>query len=281
MTVPVLAVPQAPAVPIVVTVPHAGRLLPPALVAALRVPAARLRALEDPWVDELMAGVPALGAWLLATPWARAVADVNRAPDEFAGLAGAGAFRATAKARCGLGVVPTAVAGEPLYRRPLEAETVAARLALAHTPYHARLRTLLEEVRARFGMVLLLDCHSMPASATADQAAPLDVALGDCHGAAAAHAIAVTVQQALAAAGFAVARNRPYAGGYVTQHYGRPKQHVHVLQIEFRRGLYMDEARHERGPDFAAVRARIEAALATLPAAPALAPGPYLAAAGI
>ena len=53
-------------------------------------------------------------------------------------------------------------------------------------------------------------------------------------------------EEVLLGLGYRVRRNDPYAGGYVTRHYGRPRDAVHALQIEIARSLYMDEARIER-----------------------------------
>ena len=61
--------------------------------------------------------------------------------------------------------------------------------------------------------------------------------------------------------------NDPYAGGYVTRHYGRPRERVHALQIEIARTLYMDEAQIEKRPGFAEVREHLSALVATLAAA--------------
>ncbi len=246
----VLDEPTGPAVPLLVTVPHAGTLLSPGLEERLQVPAATLQRLADPWVDRLAAEAPAVGAWLLYTRWARAVVDVNRAADEFAGASG---FRDTAKARAGLGVVPTLIAGKSLYARPLSAEEVGARLELAYHPYHALLADLLARIRAEHGIALLLDVHSMPDGAWASQRPAVDVVLGDCFGRAAASRIVAMVQSAFRRHGLWTARNRPYAGGFVTQHYGRPERGIEVLQIELRRSLYMDERRMEPNADFARV----------------------------
>ena len=89
---------------------------------------------------------------------------------------------------------------------------------------------------------------------------PTEVVLGDAHGTSCAPLATRRLEEGLARLGLAVRRNEPYAGGYVTRHYGRPREGVHALQIELARGLYMDEARIERGPGFAA----LERALARL-----------------
>jgi N-formylglutamate amidohydrolase len=58
----------------------------------------------------------------------------------------------------------------------------------------------------------------------------------------------------LTEAGYRTARNAPFAGGYTTEHYGRPERRTHALQVEINRGLYLDEARLETTADFERLR---------------------------
>ena len=257
MSAIVVTSPEVSPVPLVVTVPHAGRALDPSIAAMLRLPPARLHQLEDPWVHRLLDSVPANGGWLLTTGWARAVADVNRAADEFAFAAPVPGWRATGKARAGLGVVPTRLAGAPIYAAPLPPAIVEARIALAHTPWHDALAALLDRVHARFGEAFVVDGHSMPDGAQPPGLARADVVLGDCWGSAADAGWIAAIEHAFGAEGFATARNRPYAGGYITRHYGRPAAGFHVVQLELRRGLYMDEAGFAPLDGFDDVRARL------------------------
>lgn len=247
MTAIVVVPPRRPVVPIVVAVAHAGRLVPADLEPPPRLSTERLRQLEDPWVDRLVAAVPEAGATVVVTPWARAVVDVNRAPDELDPTVlrepRSSRWRTTVKARAGLGVVPTEVAGEAVYGRPLTAEIVRSRLALAHAPYHALLAEHLARLRRRFGRALLLDLHSMPE--TAQSGGRVDVAVGDRYGRSADPVWPATVAAVLEGEGLVVAHNRPYAGGYTTEVHGRPADGTHALQIELRRSLYMDEGRFE------------------------------------
>ncbi len=269
--------PRASPVPLVVAVPHAGRVMPAAIQADLGPRIGLARALEDPWVDALLAGATSVGAWRLGTAWARAVADVNRAADEFAGDQPMRGFRATPKARAGLGVVPTRVRGVALYERPLSVRDIHARLDLVHRPYHAALAELLSSVRASFGSVVLLDCHSMPESAGA---AGIDVVLGDCFGRSARAATTALLGAAFHEQGLRTLKNAPYAGGYVTQHYGRPAAGVEVVQVELRRGLYMDERRFERSRGFAPLLGRLTAVLEAVANALAAKSGVPIALAG-
>jgi N-formylglutamate amidohydrolase len=181
----------------------------------------------------------------------------------------------------GLGVIPRVVAeGAPIYAGKVSRAEAADRLARCHAPYHETLSGLLRGARARFGIAFLFDCHSMPRDALKStprvRGRRPEIVLGDRYGAAAADWVAAAAQEAFESAGFCVARNAPFAGGYITQRYGRPASGVHALQIEIDRGLYLDEARIEPGQAFAQTQAAIERVIAQLCALAA--PGTALAA---
>jgi N-formylglutamate amidohydrolase len=233
--------------PLLVSSPHSGTTCPAELAALLQITPGELRALEDGPLDRLAAAAARAGATALCARYARVVVDLNRAPGELdpdlldaAPIAG---LVASVRVKAGLGVIPSRLGTSPLWRRPLRPAEVADRLAAAWWPYHRRLEALCRERRARFGAVLLLDLHSMPTEVTlARGRRALDVAVGDCHGRSCAPDLAAEVEAALAAAGLRCARNQPYAGGYITETYGRPEQGRHALQLELRRSLFMDEA---------------------------------------
>jgi N-formylglutamate amidohydrolase len=235
---------------VVLSSPHSGRLYPPDLLEALRLPPSGLRALEDGPVDRIADAGCDAGGTLLAATFPRAYVDLNRDADELdpesvSPERNGRPYRASSKARAGLGVIPTRLGAVPLYARPLDRATVERRLLLAYRPYHEQLAALLGERRASFGAALLLDCHSMPSLRAGESGAAVDVAVGDRFGRSAHPAVAHAAAQLLAARGLRVGRNRPYAGGFITEHYGRPWDGVSALQLEFRRGLFMDEATHE------------------------------------
>ena len=203
----------------------------------------------------------------------RAWIDLNRAPDDLDPALIAGAARRFVNPRiaAGLGVIPRVVGeGRPIMHGKLPLAEAQRRIAGAWHPYHDRLRTLLADATARFGLALLFDCHSMPHDALG--AAPVvggrrpNLILGDRFGAACERWLIDAATDIFTAAGFVVARNAPFAGGYITQPYGRPQLGVHALQIEIDRSLYMDEARVERRPDFAELAALVGRAAAELAA---------------
>jgi len=105
-----------------------------------------------------------------------------------------------------------------------------------------------------FGACLLVDCHSMPSHGGGRPGNKADFVLGDAHGTACNPMVTQFIERALIDLGYIVRRNDPYAGGYITRHYGRPREQVHVMQLEIARELYMDESRIERLPGFGAVQ---------------------------
>ena len=273
----VLTRPPRQSAPVVVASPHSGRAYGPDFLALSRLDARALRKSEDGFVDELCAGAPGLGLPLLAARFPRAWCDVNREPWELDPAMFEDALppyvnAASPRVAAGLGTIARVVAsGEPIYRSKLRFAEAQARIEACWRPYHAALAGLIAETRAAFGACLLLDIHSMPRlPGTAHGHGP-DIVVGDLHGAACARPVVQLVEQALRGEGFAIRRNDPYAGGYVTRHYGRPREHVHVVQIEIARALYMDEAEMLRLPGFAALCASLTRILARVAAAvPAL-----------
>lgn len=273
----VLTRPPRQSAPVVVASPHSGRAYAPDFLALSRLDARALRKSEDGFVDELCAGAPGLGLPLLAARFPRAWCDVNREPWELDPAMFEDALppyvNATSpRVAAGLGTIARVVAsGEPIYRRKLRFADAQARIEACWRPYHAALAGLIAETRAAFGACLLLDIHSMPRPPGLPHGHGPDIVVGDLHGASCARPVVQLVEQALRGEGFAIRRNDPYAGGYVTRHYGRPREHVHVVQIEIARALYMDEATMLRLPGFAALQASLTRILARVAAAvPAL-----------
>lgn len=232
-----------PAGPVILSVPHAGRDYPPALRAMLRVPAGALVALEDRYVDAV-ALAARRGETALVQRHARAWIDLNRGEDERdprvdEGAPAAAAQGASARLKSGLGLVPRrAGSSAELWRRRWTAEEVAARIAADHRPYHDALAAALAAARARFGVAVLLDLHSMPPP----NGRAARVVIGDRFGRTAAARFVGRVEAAVQAAGPTAALNAPYAGGHVVSRHGAPARGVHALQLELDRSLYLDAA---------------------------------------
>lgn len=265
-----LVAPVGHSSPLVLSSPHSGRHYPEAMLAQWRLPAAALRALDDGPIDELLGRGCGAGATLLAATYPRVVVDLNRDPGELDPEAlvdptEVANLRLTVKARAGLGVVPTRLLGEPIYRERLSAAELRRRLGLVYEPYHAQLAGLLRERRQRFGASFVLDCHSMPTLTSPLRGErPLDVALGDRFGRSCHPALIAAAERWLVGAGLRVARNRPYAGGHITERYGDPGRGSHALQLELRRSLFMHETTHEPHGGFPALQELLGGLVRTL-----------------
>ena len=258
--------PVPPESPVVLSAPHGGRDYPESLLAALRVAPSVLRALEDRHVDSLALGARRDETLFVATR-ARAWIDLNRAEherdpqiDEGAHLLGR---PLSAKVRSGLGLVPRRVGtlGQ-LWRGRFAAEDVTARIHADHRPYHLALGGALAAARARFGIALLLDIHSMPPLGSPESAPRL--VIGDRFGRAAAARFGARVEAVARQHGIAVAANTPYAGGHILERHGDPRRGVHALQLEIDRSLYLDTALDALGPGAEAVTALLRAIIDAL-----------------
>ena len=261
--------PASLAAPLVFASAHSGRDYSPAFVVASRLDPHRLRRSEDSFVDELFADIPGLGMPLVCATFPRAYCDANREPWEldpamFDDALPSWVNTASPRVSAGLGTIAKIVAsGEPIYRARLRFAEAEARVQSCWEPFHAALTGEIEAAHARFGTCVLVDCHSMPANSLPPRS-QVDIVLGDAHGTACAPAVVQAVEDVLTQLGFSVRRNDPYAGGFITRHYGRPRQGIHAVQIEINRTLYMDEARIERLAGFDALRHRLARAAATL-----------------
>ncbi len=254
--------PPVQTAPVVFASPHSGHDYPPEFLSLARLEPLELRRSEDSFVDDLFAAAPAHGAPLLAARFPRAYCDPNREaweldPTMFEDALPSWVNTKSPRVAAGLGTVPRVVAlGEAIYRSKLPFAEAESRIHHCWQPYHAALAGLIERTRQRFGACVLVDCHSMPGDpATRDGGA--DIILGDVHGTACSPRITRLAETALLAQGFKVRRNDPYAGGYVTRHYGRPREGIHALQIEVARRLYMDEQRIAKAAGFELAAARI------------------------
>jgi N-formylglutamate amidohydrolase len=272
-----IARPARQAGPFVIASPHSGRNYPDAFLAASRLDPVTLRRSEDSFVDEIFAGAPGAGFPLLSALFPRAYVDPNREPFELDPSMFADPLPAYVNARStrvagGLGTVARVVTdGEEIYADRLTFADAIARIDALYRPYHAALQDLLAETAGTFGCAVLIDCHSMPSiGGPMDEDRGrnrADIVLGDRYGTSCAPALTLHVSAILRDLGYAVVRNNPYAGGHTTEHYGRPADGIHALQIEINRALYMDERRVSRGPglpDLAADMTRMMESLAGL-----------------
>jgi N-formylglutamate amidohydrolase len=245
-----LVSPACPAAPFLLNSPHSGEDFPACFLERSQLTRDHLRRASDLYVDRLLWPMASRDVPILAARFPRSFLDVNREPLELDPRLIDGVIPAEANIRSlrvsgGLGTVPRVIGEQvEIYAGKLSLDEVLARIEGYYLPYHIQLNAALLRLHALFGRVYLLDCHSMPsrlAPRGSGNTLP-DIVLGDRFGTACAPFLIDAVEREFTAHGLLVARNRPYAGGYITEHYGRPREGWHALQIEINRALYMDEA---------------------------------------
>ncbi|MCJ2091559.1 N-formylglutamate amidohydrolase [Methylobacterium sp. J-072] len=265
--------PATHTLPFVFNTGHSGAVYPPDFIAASRLDALTLRRSEDAHVDRLFAPVVELGAPLLRANFPRAFLDVNREPFEldprmFDGRLPPFANTRSMRVAGGLGTVPRVVAdGQEIYAKRLPVSEATARIEALYKPYHRVLRGLIQRTARTHGHCVLIDCHSMPSSSLGrDSEIKADMVLGDRYGTACAPGLIEAFEATFRAQGFRVVRNKPYAGGFITEHYGEPNLGRHALQIEVNRALYMNETSLAMTADFPTLVKALRTVIATVAA---------------
>jgi N-formylglutamate amidohydrolase len=261
--------------PVVFNSPHSGRVYPRSFLSAARLDLAMLRRSEDSFVDNLILGVVGSGMPVMRAHFPRCYVDVNREPYEldprmFDGRLPSFANTRSMRVAGGLGTVARVVGdAQEIYDRRLPVDDALRRIETLYKPYHRALRRLVTRIHREFGAAILVDCHSMPSTAGAKDERPrADIVIGDRYGTSCVTPVTDTVETTLLGLGYAVSRNKPYAGGFITEHYGNPAAGFHSIQLEINRALYMDERRYERASSFARLAAdlvRLGEELAGLP----------------
>ena len=266
--------PDRQTVPLIFASPHSGRNYPPDFVAGSRLDPVSLRRSEDSFVDDLFAASPDFGAPLLRALFPRAFIDPNREPFEldqsmFSDKLPDYVNTESSRVAAGLGTIARVVSsGQDIYPRKLTFAEAADRIDRYYRPYHKALENLIADTRRRFGYCVIVDCHSMPSIG-----GPLDpdagrgranFIIGDCFGSACAPYITDAVERTISGFGYGVARNKPFAGGFTTRHYGQPRDGVHAVQIEINRGLYMNEINIEKNGSFDRIAAQMTDVIAAL-----------------
>ncbi|WP_245416833.1 N-formylglutamate amidohydrolase [Undibacter mobilis] len=243
--------------PLLFNSPHSGAIYPEAFLRLSQLDVATLRRSEDSFVDELFAGVVAQGYPMMRAHFPRCFVDVNREPYEldprmFEGRLPSFANTRSMRVAGGLGTVARVVGdAQEIYGRRIPVDAALARIESLYKPYHRALRRLFSKLHRDFGYAILIDCHSMPSTAgQRDERPRPEFVIGDRYGTSCTGAVTEVIEQTLRELGYTVSRNKPYAGGFITEHYGNPAAGLHAVQLEINRALYMDEQRHKRTAGF-------------------------------
>ncbi|HVX74731.1 MAG TPA: N-formylglutamate amidohydrolase, partial [Bradyrhizobium sp.] len=244
--------------PIIFNSPHSGSVYPEEFLAASRIDLASLRRSEDSFMDELIDGLTDAGFPVVRVNFPRSYVDVNREPYEldprmFTGRLPSFANTRSMRVAGGLGTIPRVVGdGQEIYRERLSVDDALGRIELLYKPYHRALRRLIHKAHQTFGTAIIVDCHSMPSTGIShDEPRRPDIVIGDRYDTSCAPLLPNIIEDMMRSLGYSVGRNKPYAGGFITEHYGRPARRLHALQVEVSRGLYMNERTFQKTAGFA------------------------------
>src|SRR5215468_6681648 len=228
--------------PIVFNSPHSGCVYPRSFLSSARLELAALRRSEDSFVDELFLGVVQRGHPLMRAHFPRCYVDVNREPYEldprmFEGRLPSFANTRSMRVAGGLGTVARVVGdAQEIYDQRITVAEAMLRIDGLYKPYHRALRRTFMRLQRDFGAAILIDCHSMPSTTGArDERPRADLVLGDRYGTSCVGIVPEIIEQCMRGFGYTVSRNKPYAGGFITEHYGNPTAGLHAIQLEINR----------------------------------------------
>lgn len=259
-----------PTLPVLLSVPHAGRDYPESIFAHLRLPPTSLLRLEDRYADLLARDAVANSVPTIIAHRARAWIDLNRDERDIdvamvSGLVRTDYPEPSAKQRGGLGLIPRRLSGEgDIWSRPFAAADIAARIAEYHRHYHARVSETLSRIWAKFGVAILLDLHSMPPIAPAGSGSSPQFVVGDRFGKSASSIYAHLLTARIKHRGFVATLNYPYAGDYMIRRHAAPSKNIHALQLEVDRSLYLDEMLREPGSGLAQISKLVDSLVLSL-----------------
>jgi len=220
--------------PLLVSVPHDGRKLPPAIRE--RMTPAGLDIPDTDWhVARLYDFARNLGASMLVARYSRYVVDLNRPADDTPLYPG----------QVATGLCPEETfSGESIYRDGgVERQDRATRIRTYWQPYHAAISRELDRLRSAHGRVVLWDAHSIASVVPRlfeDELPVLNI--GSNSGQSCDNGLVAAVAEIAGSSRFSSALDGRFRGGYITRHYGRPAENVHALQLEIAQRGYMDEA---------------------------------------
>ena len=225
---------QANDSPLLISIPHVGREVPPELLSQM-TPAGRELADTDWHLDELYDFARSLNASVLMARYSRYVVDLNRPPNDetlYPGQTKTGLFP------------QLTFRGEPIFSQesePDEAER-ARRLENYWQPYHRKLEEEIARLKARHGKVLVWEAHSIASHLPRLFPGKLsDLNVGTNGGLSAAPELLDAVKSSLKDCPYTWVLNDRFKGGYITRQFGAPANGVHTIQLEMCHSTYMNE----------------------------------------
>lgn len=224
-------------IPILISVPHCGTAFPNELIDQYKPELIQAPDDTDWFVDQLYNFAPAMGITMITAQYSRWVIDLNRDPQS---------KPLYTDGRIITELCPTTTfLGEPIYkdeRKEISSVEIDRRVKEYYQPYHTRIEELLGDLKKKFSKVLLWDCHSIRQFVpTISKEKFPDLILGDADGTSCSKELIQIVEERLSTSSYSFNHNHPFKGGYITRHFGKPKENQHALQLEMSKVNYMND----------------------------------------
>jgi len=243
--------------PLVLSVPHSGTVFPEEFLKHTAVSVEELRSNEDPFVDELVMPASDRGIPMIALNLGRAFIDVNRDaieidPSMFYNYPNADIILSNKRSRVGLGLFHRITATRKnIYNGLLNYNEAKERIKNVYNLYHSHLQKMIDRCTKKFGLCLVLDCHSMPSKICniMQDNRQIEFCLGTLFEQSSPAEIYEFMQQRLNQK-YNTSLDCPYSGAHISFNYCQPRKNVFTLQLEINRGIYSDESVHKKNNNF-------------------------------
>ena len=232
--------------PVLITVPHSGSYYPELFKKHINLDLYKIRRIEDYQSDKILHLVKKESADILIAKCSRAVVDLNRSReaidnDMFKGAVIMDQPDEKKMVSYGLGVFPKIIYNKPIFKTKLPVSYSRQMLKNYYDPFHMSVSKQLEFLLKKFGFCFHFDLHTMPSEALKHFKIKPDIVLGNNFGKSSSENLIYNLKNHFEKFGLKVGINNPFAGGYITRHYGNPLMGIETVQIEINRTLYMDE----------------------------------------
>ena len=228
---------------LLLNIPHSGRNYLNLFKSHSSLSMNELRKSEDAYIDLLLEH-NFLKYNLLKANFPRIFVDLNRSPLELDASMWKGKFNKTffnrtLKVEAGIGVIPkVCFSGKNIYKDLFFFKEARKRLLNYYFPYHKKIKKIIQEIKLIHNKALVLDCHSMSSEIVDSN---IDIVLSNNLGKSADTSIIDKLKSFFNLYGYEVKINTPFTGGFITKHYGKPMNNIHVIQIEINKKIYFSE----------------------------------------
>ena len=232
--------------PVLITVPHSGDFYPDVFLKNIRLDLDKIRKIEDFKSDQIIKFVSKDVADVIVAQCSRAVVDLNRSRkaidnNMFEKVILHSNADEKKMLSYGLGVFPKLIQNENIFKEKLPTSYGNYILENFYDPFHLNVNSQIETLFSKFGVCYHFDLHSMPHKALKNMKNKPDIVLGDNYRKSCSLEFMHYIKSSFEKYGLKVSINDPYAGGFITRHYGNPSKGIETIQIEVNRNLYMDE----------------------------------------